>query len=469
MLELIKRSGLLIPKEHQYEEFYIKIKEFLERRTMAYDRSNYTINRFYVESEKYLLIPRYFPIQQYSFAFSVKNAQHEGTPIDIEHSIKPRSKAQERAINYILNNDCATLQLAPGVGKTVISIYMIAERKRKTMVLVHREPLAQQWTDRFLSFTNLKEEDISWLRSSSFKEDLKKPVIIAMVQTFRSLLKRNRKDFLVSLNEANIGVFVADEVHTSVGAPAFSECSIHMPAKYTYGLSATPYRYDGNGDIIELHLGDIFADDDLEGTMGAKVTVFMMDYEIDTPHRHKYIHWGGSFQRARYLNMMRKSKPFMRGLRGLLGRLRVDRNLLCMVERVKLIEDLYKWMPSKSKGMFCGSGTKMEELDKQITFATPGKGRDGIDAPWKDCAIMTSPVRNIEQLVGRILRGNIEGKKTPSVIDMVDYGSNDIKRTFYGRQKFYDDKGWPVQYLIFINDKLKQIDRQVAMDILEGK
>ena len=76
MLELIKRSGLLIPKEHQYKEFYIKIKEFLERRTMAYDRSNYTINRFYVESEKYLLIPRYFPIQQYTFAYNVREVQH---------------------------------------------------------------------------------------------------------------------------------------------------------------------------------------------------------------------------------------------------------------------------------------------------------------------------------------------------------------------------------------------------------
>ena len=169
------------------------------------------------------------------------------------------------------------------------------------MVLVHREPLAKQWTDRFLAFTNLEPDDISWLKSSSFQEDLKKPIIVAMVQTFRSLLKRKRKDFLIALNEANIGVFVADEVHTSVGAPAFSECSIHVPSKYTYGLSATPYRYDGNGDIIEFHLGDIFADDDLEGTMEPKVTVMLLDYEIDTPRSHRYIHWGGSFQRARYL------------------------------------------------------------------------------------------------------------------------------------------------------------------------
>ena len=105
---------------------------------------------------------------------------------------------------------------------------------------------------------------------------------------------------------------------------------------------------------------------------------------------------------------------------------------------------------------------------KQITFSTPGKGRDGIDAPWKDCLIMTSPISNIEQLAGRVLRVE-EGKKKPIVIDMVDCGSENISRTFYGRQKFYDDRGWSVQYLLFKNDKINKIDRQVTMSILEGQ
>jgi len=468
MLELIQRSGLLIPKEHQYKEFYIKIKEFLERRTMAYDRSNYTINRFYIESEKYLLIPRYFPIQQYSFAYSIKTHQHDGAPIEIEHNITPRSTAQEKAIKYMLNHENGIIQLAPGVGKTVISIYVIAERKVKTLILVHRDPLALQWRNRIESFSNLNADSIGRLTSANFKEELKKPVIISMNQTIISLLKRKREEFLYALHDANIGCFIADEVHTTVGAPTFSECSIHIPAKYTYGLSATPYRYDGNGDIIEFHLGEIFTDKDLEGTMEANVTVLLLDYEIDTPRRYTYVHWGGSFQRARYLNLMKKSKPFLRGLRGLLTKFRVDRNVLCMIERVKLIEEMHKWMPSKSKGMFCGAGPKLEELDKQITFSTPGKGRDGIDAPWKDCLIMTSPISNIEQLAGRVLRVE-EGKKKPIVIDMVDCGSENISRTFYGRQKFYDDRGWSVQYLLFKNDKINKIDRQVTMSILEGQ
>jgi superfamily II DNA or RNA helicase len=258
--------------------------------------------------------------------------QHEGEIINITHNITPRGETQERAIDYMLKNEKGILQLSPGVGKTVISIYMIAQRKRKSLILVHRDSLADQWRERFLQFTNLKTEDISRLTSAKFEDALQKPIIISTTQTFISLLKRKRKDFLIALNDAKIGIFIADEVHTSVGAPTFSECSIHMPSKYTYGLSATPYRYDGNGDIIEYHLGPIFVDEDTEGTMDARVSVFLLNYDIDTPARRKYIWWGGEFQRSRYLNMMKKSKPFQEAIRGLLNKLKDDRNLLCMVE-----------------------------------------------------------------------------------------------------------------------------------------
>ena len=412
------------------------------------------------------MLPRNFPIQKYIFDYDIQDVSHEGQDIQIMHNIKPRSKAQSLAMKHVMTNDMATLQLAPGVGKTVVSIFMIAERKKKTIVLVHRDPLAIQWFNRFKQFTNLEDDDIARLKSATFEKDLDKPIIISTVQTFLSLLKRNPKDFLVKLNDANVGICVADEVHTTVGAPTFSECSIHIPSKYTYGLSATPYRYDGNGDVIEFHLGEIYSDDDLEGTMGAKVVVLLLDYQIDTPKRSRYIRWGGDFQRARYLNLMKKSTPFREAMRGLLNRFK-SRDLICMAERIKLIDELYEWMPSKSKAKFCGSGG-LETLNSKITFATPGKCRDGIDAPWKDSVIMTSPISNIEQLTGRIIRDS-ENKQIPIIVDMVDYGCNDIARTFHKRQQFYDDKKWPVQYFIFAKKKLRPIDRETTHKILRGE
>lgn len=467
-MDLIKRSGILIPKKYSDRESYLKIKDHLQRLTRTYDKSSFILNKFYIESDKYLLVPRCFPIENFMGKnITIHNQQHSGKKIDINHNITPKSETQIKAMNYMTDNDNGTIQLMPGVGKTVISIFMIAERKRKSLILVHRDGLAEQWIDRFTQFTDIGD-NIKRLRSNSFEEDLEAPIIIATVQTIISLLKRKRRDFLISLDKANIGVFIADEVHTSVGAPTFSECSIHIPAKYTYGLSATPYRYDGNGDIIEYHLGSIFEDEDVHGTMKPHVTVILLDYEIDTPYRFKYIWWGGEFQRSRYLNMLYKSKPFLLAIQSILSRLKNERDLICMVERIKLIDKLYDQIDIQSKSKFCGS-IGLEALNSKITFATPGKCRDGIDAPHKDCVIMTSPISNIEQLAGRVIREKT-GKKRPSIIDMVDYGSRRIRDTYFSRMSFYKSKGWTIQYVIFNkNGQVKTLDEDVALEILKGK
>ena len=206
-MKIIKRSGLLISKEHQYKDFYIKIKEFLERRSKEYGKSTFITNVFYVESEKFLLIPRNFPVQQYLFEYDLEDYTHDGEDIDITHIITPRSESQEKAIQYILDNENGILQLSPGVGKTVITIYMIATRKKKSLILVHRDSLAEQWRKRFMDFTNIQYNDIARITSSTFEEDLKKPIIISTTQTFISMLKNKREEFLTALHNANIGIF----------------------------------------------------------------------------------------------------------------------------------------------------------------------------------------------------------------------------------------------------------------------
>lgn len=466
MVELIKRSGVLIPRIYEQMPFYIAIKEDLTRRVKEYTNSVYREYVFYLESEKYMLIPRDYPIRRYIHSFEMKNYQHKGEPIQINHNIQPRNDTQKKAINHMLSRESCILQLPPGVGKTVISIFVIAETKVKSLVLVHRDSLVDQWKERFEQYTDLPKDKIAKLSSATFNKDLKQPIIITTAQTFLSLLNRKREEFLVALDQANIGLFIADEVHTSVGAPTFSECSMHIPSYRTYGLSATPYRYDGNGDIIEYHLGDVFTDSNIEGTMKARVTVLLLNYEIDTDYRMKYLYWGGDFQRARYLNLMKKSEPFMATVKGLLNKLKDTRNMLVMAERITLIDELYKWVDSTSKSRFYRSES-MGMLKYNLTFTTPGKCRDGIDAPWKDAIIITSPIANIEQLTGRVIRDATD-KQQPIIIDMVDYGCRRIANTASTRIKFYEQKNWDVQYILVKDGQMKEVEKEVAIQIMRG-
>ena len=459
-----KKSGIYIPSEFENNTFYTDIKESLVRRAQHYQNSTFSYYKFYLESDKGLLIPRFFPVSDY-VPCRIENFSYPGEDISFGHNISPRSELQDKAMKHMLTNDSGIMQLQPGVGKTVISIYVIAMRKKKSLILVHRDSLVDQWRKEFRKFTSLPHGAVMRLTSQNFEEALTKPVIMTTAQTFISLLKRNRVNFLQALHKANLGVFIADEVHTSVGAPTFSECSIHTPANVIFGLSATPYRWDGNSDIIEMHLGDIYVDDDTYGTMKPRIVVILRNFGI-TKKSSRYIYWGGKFQRARYLNLMKNAPLFMATVKGLLMKYK-DRELVLTGDRIKLLDYLYDWFPGSSKSKFTQNAGN-DQLEAKITFATSMKIRDGVNIPKKDCLIMTSPVSNVEQMIGRVCRTS-EGKEQPIVIDMVDIGCWDICRSLRYRLDFYREKKWEAKF-VYIDDKNKSqmMNEEEATDLIKN-
>ncbi len=461
-----RRSGITISSEYKNEDFYKNIKRALTRKSKDFHSDIIIERKFYLESEKNLIIPRFFPIEKY-INCKINDLAHEGKDIDIEHTIELRNELQKEVTDFMLSNNNGVIQVPPGVGKTVMSIYMITIRKKKSLILVHKDYLVEQWKERFIEFTNLNEDDIMRLTSSNYQEVLEAPIIIVTAQTFLSLIKRNIEDFLIYLNKANIGVFVADEVHTTVGAPLFSECSIHIPAKYTFGLSATPYRFDGNHDMIEHHLGQIKELEDFSGTVPANITVILMDFKIikeGTKNRHTYLFFGGKFQRARYLNILKNSKFFMSVCNGLLKKFS-NKNVIFISERIKMIDQLFESLDHNDKGIFI-SGSKKEDLHKQIVFSTPGKIRDGVDIPKKDTLIMTSPISNIAQICGRVTR-SFEGKEEATIIDMVDITLPQIRNSFMTRLTYYEKRKWNVNFLrIHENGKKESINKEDALDLI---
>jgi superfamily II DNA or RNA helicase len=473
---ILKRtSGICIPRDLENEVFYTNIKDNLTRKFYNYGDSTIFWHNFYVEDSKIFKIPRFFPIWDYT-SCKIENSFGPGEDIKINHNIKLRDDLQKNIVEYLLENNRGIIQASPGSGKTVTGVFAVAERKKKSFILVHRDSLADQWKgpgtkdkkQGFLAFTDLKDNEVVRLTSANFEDALTKPVIICTDQTFISLLKRHRARFLISLNKANIGIFIADEVHTTVGAPTFAECSIHIPSPISFGFSATPYRYDGNGDVIEYHLGEVFEPEGTATVMDARVTVMLFDYGI-TKKSFFYVYWAGRFQRARYFNLLRKSEMLTVVSKSLLTKfLKDDRDIVYVTERLNHIDMLHKWAPTDNKTTFI-SGDKIDVLDCQLVFSTPGKMRDGVDIPQKDCLIMSTPISNIEQMCGRIVRIS-RNKEEPIIIDMVDIGEKEIYKTLFSRVKYYEKKKWKVKYVLLTSDgTFREISKDNAMEIISEK
>jgi superfamily II DNA or RNA helicase len=234
-----------------------------------------------------------------------------------------------------------------------------------------------------------------------------------------------------------------------------------IPCHRTIGLSATPDREDGTFDIIKYHLGEVFVSKYAAGTMDAEVNVMLVNFDL-WKGREKWLKWEGQFQYSRYYQILKNSKIFMGLIKIVLNSL-IDQNrhIVLMGERIKLFEKLADEYKDYDCVIF-KSGVKNDCLTQKIVFTTPGKMRDGVDASWKDTLIMTSPISNVNQATGRIVR-SYKDKQKPLVIDFVDTGIPEISNSFRRKRlPFYNKKNWNIKYYAFENNILTEMGRDKA-------
>lgn len=472
MIPIKKTSGLFIP--YDYPDINA-IQIDLDRMVWKYNGET-TRMVFYEDLSNGILIPRNYPLSTYNSNFSIKDFTNEGEDINIRSSVIPRSDRQKEAVNFFMNNNTGVLKLEPGSGKTVLSIDAISKIGKKAIVLVHKKSLRDQWIQEISTHTNLMPEDVGSLSRKNYVEELKKPIIVTTVQGICSFLK-NIPEFKKELDNANIGIAIFDEAHTTVGPEKFSMCSLALNCKRVYGLSATPHRNDGNDDIIKYHLGETSYFQPSEDEL-LKPIVFMIYFPFGVYSQHeKYLTWGGGFSTSRYYQQLHKSKPYIQKVCKMINRLYIkDRTVLALGVRINCLLTIAEQCEvcKSDTGIFIPTafGNKkykktLEKLtdtsdltiafnEKKVVFSTYTAARDGNNRKSLDTLIMTVPTGNVDQAAGRVLRV-LEGKKQPYVIDLIDTEGPLVthrptgqrvhwfeKSALY-RKELYMQKGWEIK------------------------
>jgi len=466
------RLGYRIPAKFKDQFYYQNIKKHLTIKSRDYFSKEYITNKYYYETDKALLLPRLFPIKKYIHPESIAPKEtYKAKKIKITSKIVPRNELQKDSIEYLMTHPNTLLQLSPGSGKTIITIDVICKLKFKTIIFIHRDALLSQWHDRLISFTDITESQIGVLSSNTYQEVIEKAdIILATVQSFNAILRNDKYkiDFLKRMYHSGIGLMVGDEVHTTVGAPMFSIASLLTPCHRTIGLSATPDKNDGTFKIIKYHLGEVYESPFESDTMPAEVHAILFDFDL-LKGRERWLFWNGQFQLSRYFQILRKSDRFMIVLGATIEYcINENRHLIVMCERIKLIDELKKQFKDYDCTSFTAS-EKSDVLNHKIVFTTPGKMRDGIDAPWKDSIILTSPISNIDQAVGRIVRTE-KDKKQPIVFDLVDTGIDKISSTFVkNRLPYYKKKKWNILYYTLEGSKVIDISQGKALKLTGAK
>lgn len=163
-------------------------------------------------------------------------------PFRFQGALKP---FQEQAARKLLSRQFGTLSAPTGSGKTVIGLYMVAQRRQPALVVVHTRDLADQWIERIGQFLGIPEADVG--RIGGGKSRTGSAITVALVQ---SLYKQ------ANAVSKQVGFLLVDECHRTPSR-TFTDAVTAFDARYMLGLSATPWRRDQLSKLIFWHLGDV--------------------------------------------------------------------------------------------------------------------------------------------------------------------------------------------------------------------
>ena len=383
--------------------------------------------------------------------------REDGSSIEVTSKVTPKNAEQARIIDASLAllraGESLILEAATGVGKTVCSCDILSKIGRKTLVVVTKEDLLEQWRKSLLQHTDLSADDIGIIQQDSFEVE-GRSVVLALVH---SLVKPGK--YPPSLRR-EFGLVIFDEVHR-MGADTFSRAVKMFDSRLRLGLSATPNRTDGRDVIFKAHLGSRRVVSQ-KADLVPKVFYWESKWKVPSVVRYR----NGAPVRVPMPHEAGKLGAVLNHLAEDQGRnAKILEVLLLCVEkqrRTVLFSDrrghldaieealVSAGVPQEEIVQYVGSASKAtreKARTAKVVLATYGMMSEGTDIPTLDTCLIATPRAHVAQVVGRILR-LAEGKKKPVVFDFIDPDSEILKGFGRSRLKWYASIGAEVVRMV---------------------
>jgi len=440
------QKGYTIPKKELSAEQHHMIRTELLAKpfTPGSQIGNTSSQSFpiYRESNNKFYVPRYYGQNKFGLPKDFKIS--EGDNIDIEFAGDLRSN-QIPVVNAYLehvnnkNGGGGLLELCCAFGKTVLSLNIISHLKKKTLIIVHKEFLLNQWVERIGQF--LPTSRVGRIQGQIIDiED--KDIVLGMLQSL------SMKDYPESLFES-FGLTIIDEVH-HISSEVFSRALFKLVTKYMLGLSATMERKDGTTKVFKMFLGDVVYKGDREEEHS--VVVRGIEYKAnDEEFNEVKMDFRGN---VAYSSMITKLCTYNHRTEFILRVIKdmfeenENQQIMILAHNKNILKYLHDAIKSRniinsSVGYYVG-GMKEEALKetegKKVVIATYSMAAEALDIKSLTTLIMATPKTDIEQAVGRILR---QKHGTPIVVDIIDQ-HQPFKNQWTKRKAFYKKHNYKI-------------------------
>lgn len=394
----------------------------------------------YRESPKKIYIPRFFGIDTFGEPDEVRIPKGDDINVTFNGALRDYQINIVEIYKKALGNNGGggLLEIPCGRGKTVIALNIISQLKVKTLVIVHKGFLLNQWIERIEQF--LPGARVGKIQGQVIDiED--KDIVVGMLQSLS--MKEYPSDMF-----ASFGLTIVDECH-HISSEVFSRSLQRIVTRCMLGLSATMQRKDGLTRVFKMFLGEIIYKEKRDAT--DNVLVKCIKYQThDDKFNETILDYRGN---AAYSSMISKLCDYEHRsefiIKVLIKELKEksEQQVMILAQNKSLLISLFKAIEHRNiatVGFYVG-GMKEADLkiseSKQVVIATYAMAAEALDIKTLTTLFLVTPRTDVTQAVGRILRVKHE---RPLVVDIVD--SHDVfKRQWSKRRKFYIQNKYKIQ------------------------
>ena len=452
----ISKSIIPIEQEEKIRND-LMVKAFLPKSVIQ----NYPFP-IYRESKTKFYLPRFYGYDYFTKDPEIKIKQ--GKPIDLEFTGNLRDYQQrivDKYVNYVKDCGGGLLEIDTGLGKTIMALYLISKLNVKTLIIVHKEFLVDQWIERIQEF--LPDASIGKIQGKTIDIE-NKTIVIGMLQSLS--MKSYDQDIF-----SDFGFTIIDEVH-HMGAEVFCQALFKIVTRYVLGLSATMERKDGLTKVFKMFIGDIIHKEKRD-TSATEVVVNAYNYKNDDEefNEMKYDFRGNPL----YSTMISKlcacsdrSEFIIKIIKKEI--IQDEKHIIVLGHNKSLLNYLYNAIESRnicSVGYYIGGMKKdalKESEGKKVIIATYSMASEGLDIKSLNTLIMATPKTDIVQSVGRILRSP---QSTPTIIDIVDQHDM-FKKQYYKRRAFYKKQNYKIKRINNIDTLTSTVNEEVEESSLKN-
>jgi superfamily II DNA or RNA helicase len=389
----------------------------------------------YRESETKFYLPRYYGEEEFG---KVESKLSQGTEIDVPFQgnlFDYQKEITRKYVSHAKAHGGGLLDVEPGKGKTVMALNIISQLKCKTLVIVHKTFLMNQWQERIETF--LPTAKVGRIQGDIIDVEGKE-IVLGMLQSL------SNKSYAPDMWDS-FGLCVFDECH-HLSAEVFSNVMIQIVTPYNLGLSGTMTRKDGLSKVFKYFIGPVVHKEksDLETEVHVKCIHFQnsdLFEHVKTDHKGQPLYsclitkLNDSDRNAILASVLQKELSDQ-----------PEQQVMILSHTKSMIHDLYERIQKfePSIGYYLG-GMKEEALkeseSKKVILGTYAMASEGLDIKTLTTLFLVTPKSDVCQSVGRILRSK---DHQPLVVDFVDESSV-FESQYQKRRKYYQSKHYRIE------------------------